>query len=618
MSLKAGTVLQNGKYKITATGQGSGFSVEYQASHTGTGQSVLIKTLHPSLKARSDFAHLQQQCVAQIRQLAQCHHPHLARVLDSFKEGDRDFWVIDNSAGTPLLQMVQEQGPLPETLALHYLTQVSRAVTAMHLNGLLHGNIQPQHICRLSGTEAVVVTDLGLVGDLLARSYAAYPDRLTPGYAALEQYRPSVQCVPATDVYGLAATLYYLLTAQTPIAPPLREQGIPLPSPCQFRPELSRQTEQAILQGLAIAASERPATIADWLKQLPQPKSVSLPQGLKRSPANSAQTSSKPAIASTVSTDSPALNPSPTSPVSTATPIQTAAATTALPTFAAPTPSPLPETTPSIPPALPTGPAKRGSPSSRQSAALQPPSRSSHSHSHSAPMSHRWLPWALALTSITAAGTGAGLGLAFRLHQPPTSEGGGFMQLRTEQSFPPSENWPGSIDTDAKLYFEEPVVLEDELQQYQEPEPDYSAPPLPEERIVNPDGTAESELPTFDETHNFYEPEPTLETTEPIEPEASNWRLDAEAAPSAIANPDNRAASPPSFSTESAQESRRNGLDNLAAPVSPALTKPDTEKDVPLDPQSWRPMSPAATSPAPTPPSNESFSRGDSSQSPTS
>jgi serine/threonine-protein kinase len=73
---------------------------------------------------------------------------------------------------------------------------------------------------------------------------------------------------PATDIYGLAATLYALLTAQVPIPALLRDRE-QMPAPRELQPYLSAAVNQAVMRGMAIEARFRPQTVAEWLVLLP-------------------------------------------------------------------------------------------------------------------------------------------------------------------------------------------------------------------------------------------------------------------------------------------------------------------------------------------------------------
>ena len=92
---------------------------------------------------------------------------------------------------------------------------------------------------------------------------------LSAGYAPIEQYLSRAKRTPATDVYGLAATFYSLLTGVAPIASILRHRQ-PLMSPRDLRPELSPVVSQAVMRGMALEIDDRPANVEAWLSLLPK------------------------------------------------------------------------------------------------------------------------------------------------------------------------------------------------------------------------------------------------------------------------------------------------------------------------------------------------------------
>ncbi|MBD2156582.1 hypothetical protein [Leptolyngbya sp. FACHB-16] len=91
---------------------------------------------------------------------------------------------------------------------------------------------------------------------------------LTRQYCTASEYLPQAKRSPATDIYGLAATLYTLLTAQVPVAATLRDR-LPLATPREVRPEVSAMVSAGVMRGLAIEPHHRPASIDEWLALLP-------------------------------------------------------------------------------------------------------------------------------------------------------------------------------------------------------------------------------------------------------------------------------------------------------------------------------------------------------------
>ncbi|MGL5508797.1 MAG: GUN4 domain-containing protein, partial [Microcoleaceae cyanobacterium] len=88
------------------------------------------------------------------------------------------------------------------------------------------------------------------------------------GFSPIEQLAEKAKRGEYTDVYSLAATFYYVLTAQIPIPAPARAARIALNPPQEFNPNISDRTQQAIMQGMAFHPEERPQTEAEWLNLL--------------------------------------------------------------------------------------------------------------------------------------------------------------------------------------------------------------------------------------------------------------------------------------------------------------------------------------------------------------
>jgi hypothetical protein len=95
--------------------------------------------------------------------------------------------------------------------------------------------------------------------------------QLTQGFAPPEQYDRYGKFAQYTDVYALAATLYYLLTKTSPTGADLRGFKHPLKSPLQINSCISDEVNEAILQGMEMDETKRPQSVQEWLAMLPQP-----------------------------------------------------------------------------------------------------------------------------------------------------------------------------------------------------------------------------------------------------------------------------------------------------------------------------------------------------------
>lgn len=268
MSFFIGQRLCQNKYILEQELGRGGFGITYKATNTVLHQPVVIKTLNDSLRQEPNFENYQHQFHAEARRLAKCVHPNIVRVSDFFTDDNVPCIVMDYVPGPTLDTLIGIGRPLPEGLALYYIQQVGAAVHTVHQNGLLHRDIKPQNLILREGTQQVVLIDFGIAREFTPGKTQAHTHLVSEGYAPIEQYLPQAKRSAATDVYGLAATLYTLLTGQLPIAAPLRDRH-PLAEPRQLQPEVSDAVNRAVMQGMAMELEHRPAQVDAWLALLP-------------------------------------------------------------------------------------------------------------------------------------------------------------------------------------------------------------------------------------------------------------------------------------------------------------------------------------------------------------
>lgn len=264
----AGKTLQGGKYTLEQELGRGGFGITFKATHHYLNYVVVIKTLNESLRQDPQYAKFQNQFQGEARRLATCVHPNIVRVSDFFIEDGLPYMVMDYIPGATLDRVVFPDSPLPETKAIHYIRQIGAALQVVHQNNLLHRDVKPQNIILRQGTDEVVLIDFGIAREFTPGSTQTHTGMVSEGYAPIEQYLYQAPRTPATDVYGLAATLYAILTARVPVAASLRDR-IPLPAPIDVQPQISKATNQAVMRGMAVEARFRPATIGEWLSLLP-------------------------------------------------------------------------------------------------------------------------------------------------------------------------------------------------------------------------------------------------------------------------------------------------------------------------------------------------------------
>ena len=272
-----GQSLQSGKYTLDQELGRGGFGITYLATNSSLGQVVVIKTLSEQLGQESQAAKLNCQFQDEARRLAKCSHPNIVRVSDFFMEEGLPYIVMEYIPGLTLDRIVLLDKPLPEATAIHYIRQVGEALKVVHQKGLLHRDIKPKNLILRQGTQQVVLIDFGIAREFEPGSIQAHTNLVSEGYAPIEQYLPEAVRTTATDVYGLAATLYTLLTGRIPVSAPGRYHLPPL-DPRQVCSELSEGVSQAVMGGMALDPEQRSVSVDEWLALLPESSS---PSGVK-------------------------------------------------------------------------------------------------------------------------------------------------------------------------------------------------------------------------------------------------------------------------------------------------------------------------------------------------
>ncbi len=276
----AGTTLQGGKYTLNQEIGRGGFGITFKATHHYLNQEVVMKTINERLRQHADFAKFERQFQDEARRLATCVHPNIVRVSDFFVEAGLPYMVMEYIPGETLTDAFVLPGiPLPEATAIHYIRQIAAALQVVHNNGLLHRDIKPDNIILRQGTQEVVLIDFGIAREFNSGVRQTHTGMVSEGYSPIEQYLTQAPRTPATDVYGLAATLYALLTAQVPLPALLRDRE-KMPSPRELQPHLSAAVNQAIMRGMAVESRFRPPTVTEWVKLLPGTEVNVVPQAV--------------------------------------------------------------------------------------------------------------------------------------------------------------------------------------------------------------------------------------------------------------------------------------------------------------------------------------------------
>ncbi|MEH2307879.1 serine/threonine protein kinase [Nostoc sp.] len=277
MPWRAGQRLQGGKYVIERVlGQG-GFGITYKGVHINLNRTVVIKTPNEYLSHYPEYDKYIKRFIQEGRilaRLSQDPHPHIVGVIDLFEEGDTHCLVMNFVPGENLFEAVKRRGVLPEAEIVPCIRQIGEALTVVHETGLVHRDAHPGNIMLRKNGKAVLI-DFGIAKEILPNT--SKDDRANKGFAPYEQMvRGSRE--PTVDIYCLAATLYYAITGQRPTTSLARKiDDASLIPPKQIVPGISDQLNQAIIEGMALEAKDRPPSMQEWLKMLEVSKAIPSP-----------------------------------------------------------------------------------------------------------------------------------------------------------------------------------------------------------------------------------------------------------------------------------------------------------------------------------------------------
>ena len=213
-----------GKYRLVRYLAAGGMGAVYEALHTVVGRRFAVKLLHPELAVqRESLARFQREAQA----AGAIESEHVAAALDfGIAEDGSPFIVMEYLAGESLRALIdrgRSKGPFPMPLAraADIVLQACQGVAAAHRAGIIHRDLNPQNlfICRREdGTDLVKVLDFGIAKlETLQGAETRTGTVLgTPAYLSPEQARGEKSVDHRTDIYGLGAILYELLSGQKP------------------------------------------------------------------------------------------------------------------------------------------------------------------------------------------------------------------------------------------------------------------------------------------------------------------------------------------------------------------------------------------------------------------
>ena len=265
-----GKLLDN-RYEILECVGVGGMAVVYKARCHRLNRLVAVKVLKPELAQDAEFRrrfHDESQAVAMLS------HPNIMAVYDVSSSDDLDFIVMELLDGITLKQYMQKKGlPLNWREALHFITQIMKALSHAHDRGIIHRDIKPQNIMVLRDG-SVKVTDFGIARLASAAQATLTQEALgSVHYISPEQARGS-HIDTRADIYSAGVVLYEMTAGRlpyegdTPVSVAIQHiNSIPLPTR-DINPDIPEALESITMKAMASDADKRYVTAEEMLVDL--------------------------------------------------------------------------------------------------------------------------------------------------------------------------------------------------------------------------------------------------------------------------------------------------------------------------------------------------------------
>ena len=254
-----GKLLDN-RYEIIEVIGVGGMAKVYKARCHRLNRLVAVKILRDDLSHDED---LRRRFNAESQAVAMLSHPNIVAVYDVSRSDENNYIVMELIDGISLKQYMEKKGnKLNWREALHFITQIVKALGHAHSRGIIHRDIKPHNVMVLRDG-SVKVADFGIARLANASSSTLTKDTLgSVHYISPEQARGS-HIDARSDLYSAGVVLYEMITGRlpfegdTPVSVAIQHiNGVPL-SPRDLDPELPEALETITMKAMASNVDKR-------------------------------------------------------------------------------------------------------------------------------------------------------------------------------------------------------------------------------------------------------------------------------------------------------------------------------------------------------------------------
>jgi len=263
-----GRMLDN-RYEILELIGVGGMAYVYKALCHRLNRLVAIKILKEDLANDEEF---QRRFYTESQAVAMLSHPNIVAVYDVSRSENTEYIVMELIEGITLKQYINRKGLLNWKEALHFTTQITKALVHAHSRGIIHRDIKPHNIMILKDG-SVKVADFGIARLLSVQNTLTQEALGSVHYISPEQAKGS-QIDVRSDIYSVGVVMYEMLTSRLPfvgesaVSVAIQHiSAVPL-LPRDINPDIPAGLEEITMHAMESDVSMRFASAEEMLNDL--------------------------------------------------------------------------------------------------------------------------------------------------------------------------------------------------------------------------------------------------------------------------------------------------------------------------------------------------------------
>ncbi len=217
--------------------------------------------LHPfsNSKSRWVFNHGKEKFLYEAHTLSRLNHnPNVVDIWDFFSANNTGYLVMEYLDGQDLRHLAGSSPgkKLDAEFAKQVFVTIASSLMEIHKLGILHRDLTPENVFVTRSNEIKLI-DFGAARSFVSSQKKGMSILLKPGFAPPEQYETQGNQGPWTDVYGLCATFYNVVSGRPLVDALFRYNGQKQPSLSELGVAVSKKTSDVIERGLSLDYKKR-------------------------------------------------------------------------------------------------------------------------------------------------------------------------------------------------------------------------------------------------------------------------------------------------------------------------------------------------------------------------